>query len=269
MTNPKQDFYSYDSRLYNRVIDIIPLKILKWWHKQLFKYDPIIHKVEKLLEPLEGIYYDITRPIRDFYRDNVQCLGSRIKRSMDYAKFAWSTNEYDYSSILNLLEFKLGRMELVIRGGYYLNSKDCADQIRIVKELFKLLVEDEFWAAQDSRYMTIPFSDRESKREVRMTDGGAKQVFYVMETSIDGLDEDTKDEIIRNNRELHTYYNELRVSMLRAICHIITPIYGDYKKKLQENNVKIGEESGIDPDDYWDNMHIFKHEHNGIFSWWS
>jgi len=270
MDNSRKDFYSYESRLYNRIIDITPLIVLKFWHRKLYKYDPLIHKAENLLEPASDLYYSITRPIRWFYRDNLQCLGSKLKRVKDYAKFAWSTNEYDYSSIFQLLKFKLGRMEGEIRnGGMHLNSEDTAEQIRIAKELLHILIEDDFSPIDEIDPPGGYFSDRESTREVRMTDSGAKQVFYVMECSSNKLSEEERQDRYEKQRKLYRYYNELRISMIRTICHIITPNHGAYKIRVEEVNEGIAKDLGIEPDDYWENMDKFKHDHSGVFGWWS
>jgi len=88
--------------------------------------------LESIIDYFENIYYSIKR----FF--------TSIKRSYDFAKIGWSNYDYDYAYLLDLMRFKLERMEKEILNGYAEPDKKTNQSIRICIKLLKKIAHRDY-----------------------------------------------------------------------------------------------------------------------------
>lgn len=88
----------------------------------------------------------ITLRVKEFAQDVVSTIKSffrAVKRSYDFAKIGWSNYDWDYNYLLELMSFKLKRIEKAILNGNAELDKTTVQSIRIcIKLLKKLSFED-------------------------------------------------------------------------------------------------------------------------------
>lgn len=72
---------------------------------------------------------DLIGPIRAFIR--------KVKRAFDFAVHGWNSYDWDYGYLLELIEFKLCRMQKEIQNGHHVPDKATDQSIRICIKLLK------------------------------------------------------------------------------------------------------------------------------------
>lgn len=92
----------------------------------------IKESLESATDFFQGIYYSIKR----FF--------TSIKRSYDFAKIGWSNYDYDYAYLLDLMRFKLERIEKEILNGYGEPDKRTNQSIRICIKLLKKIAHKDY-----------------------------------------------------------------------------------------------------------------------------
>lgn len=91
---------------------------------------------KELLESISDFFGNIYYSVRGFFRS--------VKRSYDYAKFGWNNHDYDYGYLLQLMHFKLKRIENTIQNGYAEPDKKTNQSIRICIKLLKKLAFKDY-----------------------------------------------------------------------------------------------------------------------------
>jgi hypothetical protein len=68
-----------------------------------------------------------------------------IKKSIEYAKFLRGDYDFDYSSMLKLLKYKIERMRKTIRNNnYVLKAEEICAQMEHAESLLQQLIDDDF-----------------------------------------------------------------------------------------------------------------------------
>jgi hypothetical protein len=80
----------------------------------------------------------------------------KVIRAFQYAKKSWDIYDYDYSSTLVMFEYALSRTEKILDNGHATNSKDCAKNCLILRNLLRRIInEDEYsyiWKEIELKY---------------------------------------------------------------------------------------------------------------------
>lgn len=69
-----------------------------------------------------------------------------VKNLWVYRKLIWQTADWDYAYLLELMEFKLRRMDDAIGNGCLLHRERKAKQMRVCAELCRRIRKDEYYA---------------------------------------------------------------------------------------------------------------------------
>jgi hypothetical protein len=78
---------------------------------------------------LRGKISDLTSSLRAFLR--------KVKRALAFAVHGWNSYDWDYGYLLDLIEFKLKRMQKEIKNGHHVPDKATDQSIRICIKLLK------------------------------------------------------------------------------------------------------------------------------------
>lgn len=68
---------------------------------------------------------------------------NRVVRAFQYAKKSWDIYDYDYSSTLIMFEYALSRTEKILDNGHAVNSKDCAKNCLILRNLLRRIINSD------------------------------------------------------------------------------------------------------------------------------
>lgn len=101
-------------------------------------------KRSELKEKIEDGYYWIYNSIKQFFRN--------LSRALVFAKIGWSNYDYDYAYLLDLMRFKLERMEKEILNGYGEPDKKTNQSIRICIKLLKKIAHRDYHYFIDLHY---------------------------------------------------------------------------------------------------------------------
>jgi hypothetical protein len=67
----------------------------------------------------------------------------KVVRAFQYAKKSWGIYDYDYSSSLIMFEYALSRTEKILDNGHAMNSKDCAKNCLILRNLLRRIINSD------------------------------------------------------------------------------------------------------------------------------
>lgn len=120
--------------------------------------------MKEVLESVSDFFGNIYYLVRGFFRS--------VKRSYDYAKFGWNNHDYDYGYLLELMHFKLKRLENAILNGYAERNKQTNQSIRICIKLLKKLAFKDYGYFTELHYKKwgepeMVYSESDSKGLVR------------------------------------------------------------------------------------------------------
>jgi hypothetical protein len=81
----------------------------------------------------------------------------KVVRAFQYAKKSWDIYDYDYSSTLVMFEYALSRTEKILDNGHAMNSKDCAKNCLILRNLLRRIINNDntysyIWKEIDLKY---------------------------------------------------------------------------------------------------------------------
>lgn len=100
----------------------------------IFKYKYLKIKL-KIKDKLEDLVYNLD----DFWR-TLKAIPTKLRRSWDYAIFGYNNLDFDYQYLMELILFKLERMEKVFLEGYHDPESDSYKQkMKSIKLAIKLL----------------------------------------------------------------------------------------------------------------------------------
>lgn len=94
---------------------------------------------------LSSLWHHVTRPFHNFIH--------WVIKSYQYSKVLWNDYEFDYSSILRLLQYKISRTRKCIRkNNIILRSEEVCAQMLHAEELIRKIREDDFLAELDDAH---------------------------------------------------------------------------------------------------------------------
>jgi hypothetical protein len=119
----------------------------------------------KIIEWLKDIKYSMVRLWKDidswFYH-----LPNRIRRSISWAIFMWSNEDWDYHYLYQVLSKKLKDMEKQLKKGWGIHKSSVSRLIRLCVRYFELGYDNEFtddlYLAFEKRYGKITMRDEET-----------------------------------------------------------------------------------------------------------
>jgi len=77
----------------------------------------------------------------------------KIKKLFDYIPIIWNDEDWDYFYFLNLMEFKMNRMEDYFRNhGMSTDNIEVADQIKLSKDIINKIKDDKYFDEVFSDY---------------------------------------------------------------------------------------------------------------------
>lgn len=84
----------------------------------------------------------------------------KLKRSLSAFKLAWNNYDWDYYYLLELMRWKLRRMEPEIRHGLAVDGDKRADKIKLCVLLLDRLIEDNYISNRYAKYLEDWFDSR-------------------------------------------------------------------------------------------------------------
>lgn len=106
----------------------------------------LVASKEKILNHIREFVLNSAHSVKRFFRS--------LKRSYDFAKIGWSNPDWDYGYLLQLMLFKLERMQHALDNGHAEHEKSTTQSLRIcIKLLTKICYKDY------SHFMNI-YSDK-------------------------------------------------------------------------------------------------------------
>ena len=270
--DPKLHFYYIFSK-WKWTRHFIPLKVFLWWNAFSYKHDAILYKIEQKWDNFTNFWFYPFRKFNWWHRDNLSGLGRRLKNVWDYAKLAWNDADWDYIYLLNMLKFKIDRMEKTIRKyDRHIDTQDYCDQMKIVSECLNFVIEDRTNLLMkeeiDNKFLNEEsienwLTNLRKNKIVEMDKQGKKNVYFISETS----DTEDSEEYRQEFKRLSHYYDSLKTAHLRVAFHIMLPALLSAKEydKINKENREIYEKYGYNNEE---TLKLVKKIHSGIYSWW-
>jgi uncharacterized UPF0160 family protein len=87
--------------------------------------------------------------------DEMKSFIQGIKNIIKWFHIIWEDRDFDYGYLLDILEFKLKSMEQFFNSNdtWTKNSKKCAKQIMIVKNLIHRIKREDYLTNKNEKYM--------------------------------------------------------------------------------------------------------------------
>jgi hypothetical protein len=80
----------------------------------------------------------------EYIAQKLRVLSERLRRCWAYARFAWDNYDFDSAYALQLLHFKLLRVQRAITSGYSRQEKESVQSLRLAIRLLKRLADDNY-----------------------------------------------------------------------------------------------------------------------------
>lgn len=80
----------------------------------------------------------------EYLREKWTIFSQRVARSWAYARFGWNNYDFDSSYALELLRFKLLRLQRALSVGYSRQEKESTQSLRLAIRLLKRLTDDNY-----------------------------------------------------------------------------------------------------------------------------
>ena len=266
MSKPKkEDFFEFFEPKWKRLIKrCVPVSWLIRYNKWCYDHDALLFRLENIVDSLQDLvpYYKVKWWLSKHFGGMFR---NRIPQAWAFAKYGWYDGDWDYHYLLDLIEFKLVRMQDCINThSRHIGYEDTVLQIQIARSCLERFKEDIFLSEMYERIDEL-YPDKygvddllgKRGRKIWLDKNGKKNVVY--ETS-----RKRPEGYSQTFKELNEYYTNLRLAEFRVFVHIITP--GNYNsqelKEIKEYNQKMYDKYGDDYDKHC------KYVHHGLLRWW-
>lgn len=103
---------------------------------------PVIFKDDDKKETLPRKIWDWIEATRVYGKIYNFCC--RLKRSCEYAKFGWHNYDFDAGYALQVLSFKLKRLQRVLTTGHLVQDKETLKSLQLTIRLLDKLIADDY-----------------------------------------------------------------------------------------------------------------------------